>query len=94
MVSRLRQPSRRPCDPLHPWVERRHGQGTFRTRITAACARHCAVTGERTLAITEAARLKPNATSGPNRTFFEHHHRAIFRLCEQAAHGAQIDQLS
>lgn len=51
----------------HAWVEQRLGQGTFRTRVTDAYGRRCAVTGERTLPVLEAAHIKPYAQQGPNR---------------------------
>lgn len=43
---------------VHP----RLGQGAFRLLVTDACARRCAVTGERTLPVLDAA-----AASGPAR---------------------------
>jgi putative restriction endonuclease len=49
------------------WVEQRLGQGTFRTRVTDAYGRRCAITGERTLPVLEAAHIKPHAQHGPNR---------------------------
>lgn len=49
------------------WVEQRLGQGTFRTRVTDAYGRRCAVAGERTLPVLEAAHIKPYAQQGPNR---------------------------
>jgi putative restriction endonuclease len=49
------------------WVEQRLGQGTFRSRVTDAYGRRCAVTGERTLPVLEAAHIKPYAQQGPNR---------------------------
>ena len=49
------------------WVEQRLGQGTFRTRVTDAYGRRCAVTGERTLPVLEAAHIKPYSHHGPNR---------------------------
>jgi putative restriction endonuclease len=49
------------------WVEQRIGQGAFRTRVTEAYARRCAITGERTLPVLEAAHIRPHAQSGPNR---------------------------
>jgi len=51
----------------HAWVEQRLGQGTFRTRVTDAYGRRCAVTGERTLPVLEAAHIKPYGQHGPNR---------------------------
>lgn len=49
------------------WVDQRLGQGTFRTRVTDAYGRRCAVAGERTLPVLEAAHIKPYAQQGPNR---------------------------
>ena len=51
----------------HAWIEQRLGQGTFRTRVTDAYGRRCAVTGERTLPVLEAAHIRPYAQQGPNR---------------------------
>lgn len=44
----------------------RLGQGAFRILVTDAYQRRCAVTGERTLPVLEAAHIKPYAESGPN----------------------------
>ena len=46
----------------------RLGQGAFRVLVTDAYNRRCAVTGERTLPVLEAAHIKPYAQAGPNRT--------------------------
>lgn len=46
----------------------RLGQGTFRTLVTDAYHRRCAVTGERSLPALEAAHIKAHAAEGPNRT--------------------------
>ncbi|MDT8321826.1 MAG: HNH endonuclease [Xanthomonadales bacterium] len=46
----------------------RLGQGAFRTLVTDAYTRRCAISGERTLPALEAAHIKPYAESGPNRT--------------------------
>lgn len=46
----------------------RLGQGTFRTLVTDAYHRRCAVTGERSLPALEAAHIKAHAAKGPNRT--------------------------
>lgn len=43
------------------------GQGAFRVLVTDAYQRRCAVTGERTLPVLEAAHIKPYALSGPHR---------------------------
>lgn len=47
-------------------VKGRLGQGAFRVLVTDAYHRRCAVTGERTLPVLEAAHIKPYARSGPN----------------------------
>ena len=44
----------------------RLGQGTFRVLVTEAYERRCAITGERTLPVLEAAHIKPYAESGPH----------------------------
>ncbi len=44
----------------------RLGQGAFRILVTDAYHRRCAVTGERTLPVLEAAHIKPFSESGPN----------------------------
>ena len=46
----------------------RLGQGAFRVLVTDAYTRRCAITGERTLPVLEAAHIKPFAKSGPNVT--------------------------
>jgi putative restriction endonuclease len=45
----------------------RLGQGAFRVLVTDAYTRRCAITGERTLPVLEAAHIKPFAEDGPNR---------------------------
>jgi putative restriction endonuclease len=45
----------------------RLGQGAFRVLVTDAYQRRCAVTGERTLPVLEAAHIRPYAMSGPHR---------------------------
>ena len=47
-------------------VKGRLGQGAFRILVTDAYQRRCAITGERTLPVLEAAHIKPYASSGPN----------------------------
>ena len=42
----------------------RLGQGTFRALVTEAYARRCAVTGERTLPVLEAAHIRPYGAGG------------------------------
>jgi putative restriction endonuclease len=44
----------------------RLGQGTFRVLVTDLYDRRCAVTGERTLPVLEAAHIKPFAAAGPH----------------------------
>ena len=44
----------------------RLGQGAFRVLVTDAYLRRCAVTGERTLPVPEAAHIKPYALEGPH----------------------------
>lgn len=45
----------------------RLGQGAFRVLVTEAYAKRCAITGERTLPVLEAAHIQPFALEGPNR---------------------------
>jgi len=44
----------------------RLGQGAFRVLVTDAYNRKCAITGEKTLPVLEAAHIKPFAESGPH----------------------------
>lgn len=44
----------------------RIGQGAFRLSVTDAYAKRCAITGEKTLPVLEAAHIKPYADAGPN----------------------------
>jgi putative restriction endonuclease len=44
----------------------RLGQGTFRILVTEAYQRRCAITGERTLPVLEAAHIRPYAEEGPH----------------------------
>ena len=46
----------------------RLGQGTFRVLVTEAYQRRCAITGEHTLLVLEAAHIKPFSEQGPNNT--------------------------
>lgn len=51
-----------------PFLARgRLGQGAFRVLVTDAYQRRCAVTGEKTLPVLEAAHIKPYAEQGPHR---------------------------
>lgn len=45
----------------------RLGQGAFRVLVTDAYARRCAITGEKTLPVLQAAHIKPYAAEGPHR---------------------------
>lgn len=47
-------------------VKPRLGQGAFRVLVTDAYRRRCAITGESTLPVLEAAHIVPFAESGPN----------------------------
>jgi len=49
-------------------IRSRIGQGAFRVLVTDAYARRCAISGEKTLPVLEAAHIKPYAESGPNVT--------------------------
>lgn len=49
-------------------VKGRLGQGAFRVLVTDAYQRRCAITGERTLPVLEAAHIRPYASDGPNLT--------------------------
>lgn len=46
----------------------RVGQGAFRVMVTDAYSRRCAISGERTLPVLEAAHIQPYAASGINQT--------------------------
>ncbi len=50
-------------------VRPRRGQGAFRALVTNAYGRRCAVTGESTLPVLEAAHIKPFADEGLNNTY-------------------------
>lgn len=50
-----------------PYLTRpRLGQGAFRVLVTDAYDRRCALTGERTLPVLDAAHIRPYAQEGPN----------------------------
>jgi putative restriction endonuclease len=52
-----------------PFLTRaRLGQGSFRLLVTDAYERRCAMTGEKTLPVLQAAHIKPYAQSGPHST--------------------------
>ncbi len=49
-------------------IRARIGQGAFRAMVTTAYNRRCAITGEKTLPVLEAAHIKPYSESGANLT--------------------------
>jgi putative restriction endonuclease len=57
------QPPRFGADYL---TRARLGQGAFRVLVTEAYDRRCAITGERTLPVLEAAHIKPYSATGPH----------------------------
>lgn len=58
-----KEPTRFGADYL---TRARLGQGAFRVLVTEAYDRRCAITGERTLPVLEAAHIKPYSESGPH----------------------------
>jgi putative restriction endonuclease len=50
-------------------VRPRRGQGTFKALVTNAYQRRCAITGESTLPVLEAAHIRPFAKDGLNNTY-------------------------
>lgn len=54
------------CSSVPHLAWARLGQGAFRVLVTEAYHRRCAITGERTLPVLEAAHIKPFSLSGPN----------------------------
>lgn len=48
-------------------VQHRLGQGGFRLKVTDTYRRHCAVTGEKTLPVLEAAHIRPVTAGGDHR---------------------------
>jgi len=44
----------------------RLGQGAFRALVADACHDHCAITGERTMPVLQAAHIKPFSQDGPH----------------------------
>lgn len=53
-----------PAERVRGWALRRLGQGGFRVLVTDAYGRRCAVTGEHTLPVLEAAHIRPVAKAG------------------------------
>lgn len=47
-------------------IKPRIGQGAFKVLITDAYQRRCAITGEKTLPVLEAAHIKPYSLNGPH----------------------------
>jgi putative restriction endonuclease len=47
-------------------IKSRIGQGTFRVLVTSAYKRRCAITGEKTLPVLQAAHIKPLTDNGTN----------------------------
>ena len=75
-------------------VRPRLGQGAFRVIVTDAYERRCAITGERTLPVLEAAHIKPYGSGGPH----ELENGLLLRsdlhtLCDQGYVTVDADQL-
>jgi putative restriction endonuclease len=49
------------------WVRERLGQGTFRSLVTDAYERRCALTGEKILPVLQAAHIRPVTEGGKHR---------------------------
>lgn len=64
VVPEIREPVAEYGTPV--LVKHRLGQGAFRVLVTDAYNRRCAITGEKTLPVLEAAHIRPFARSGPN----------------------------
>lgn len=64
LPNRVSEPAARYGEPTR--VRPRLGQGAFRVVVTDAYRRRCAITGESTLPVLEAAHIKPFAKSGTN----------------------------
>jgi len=62
-ANRSEEPARYGADYL---THARLGQGAFRVLVTEAYERRCAITGERTLPVLEAAHIKPYSETGPH----------------------------
>lgn len=50
----------------HSLIKQRLGQGAFRVLVTDAYCRRCAISGEKTLPVLEAAHIKPYSENGPH----------------------------
>jgi len=70
VVLALSESSRRFAETANPYdiaqTRLRLGQGAFRIEVTEAYNRRCAVTGERTLPVLQAAHIMPYSMNGPN----------------------------
>jgi len=64
--SRVSEPTLSDCFGAPVVVRPRLGQGAFRILVTDTYQRRCAVTGERTLPVLEAAHIRPYAAGGPH----------------------------
>jgi putative restriction endonuclease len=64
LPSQLQEPGARYGEPT--LIRLRLGQGAFRVIVTDAYRRRCAITGESTLPVLEAAHIRPYARSGVN----------------------------
>jgi putative restriction endonuclease len=65
-----RQVAERPTAPMYgdpTFFRPRLGQGAFRVMVTDAYDRHCAVSGEKTLPVLQAAHIRPVAAGGLHR---------------------------
>lgn len=63
-VNTLAEPGARYGNPL--LVKPRLGQGAFRVLVTESYHRRCAISGEKTLPVLEAAHIRPYAEQGPH----------------------------
>jgi putative restriction endonuclease len=64
LINSAAEPSARYGNPL--LVKPRLGQGAFRVLVTESYHRRCAISGEKTLPVLEAAHIKPYAEQGPH----------------------------
>jgi putative restriction endonuclease len=65
-VDAIRDVVREPAFGAEYLARARLGQGGFRVLVTEAYGRRCAVTGERTLPVLQAAHVKPFSRKGPH----------------------------
>lgn len=64
LINAAAEPAERYGNPL--LVKPRLGQGAFRVLVTETYHRRCAISGERTLPVLEAAHIRPYADQGPH----------------------------